>query len=413
MIFTLNDGRRPLQAPGLPTGVEPMQDPLMASDAGTIVEVGHVVGRVSEVDPGGRYVAVARGGIVTVHDADAGLNAVMSCAPTEPFHQLAVHPGGESIAVLGGEGLTVELWRSDGTVQRLPDREAERDGAADKGRRGSSAFDWAERGWLQFTADGEYLIFGESSPEGRARLHLLDAATLARIDDVSTLQSATGDVLLEDWGEGVVAGCAAAPSTAVAFAACSGDDTVVLAVAEVVEDRLRLYGAVPGQTPLAGGIPGERVMGLALPASGELVVLDSDEFLSAIHLRDPAAGTRCMTSGRWLLRGHDGESLPLLATRYGALGAGDLTIGLNGPLFTRGRLLAMAVEKERRIAGGWDWRTVGLVFLDVQTGQWLDFLELPGTEHHERVLIDNGILYQNGEERTKILRWLPPSEFGA
>ncbi|MBC6462047.1 hypothetical protein [Actinomadura sp. HBU206391] len=387
-----------------------MQDPLIAAGVGSIVEVGHVVGRVAGVDPGGRYVAVARGGVVTVHDADAALGSVMSCAPARPFDQLAVRPGGESIAVLG-EDLTVELWRSDGTVQRLPGSGAGRDDAEREGRRRSVDFDWEhQRGWLQFTADGSYLLFGETVLEGPARLNLLDAATLAHIDGVSAMQSPTiGETLIKDWGEGVEAACAAAPSTAVAFPAGCGDDTMVLAVAEVVQDRLRLYGAVPGQTSLADGIPGERVMGLALPASGELVVLDSDECLSAIRWRDPEAGTQRLASGYQLLRADDGEPRPLFATRLRALGTDDLTVGLNGPVFAWGRLLAVAVEKEQRIAGGWRWQTVGLVFLDLQTGQWLDFLDLPGAERHEPILIDNGIVHQNIKERTKISRWLPSS----
>jgi hypothetical protein len=384
-----------------------MQEPPMASSVGGIVDVGHVVGRVAEVDPGGRYVAVARGGVVTVHDADASLGPVMTCAPTRPFHQLAVHPSGESIAVLG-EDLTVELWRSDGSVRRPPGSGAGRDDAERKGRRRSWDFDWGRCGWLQFTADGSYLLFGETVHERPARLNLLDAVTLARIDSVSALQGATGETLIEDWGEGAEVGCAAASSTAVAFAACHGDDILVLAVAEVVEDRLRLYGAVPGQTSLADDIPGERVMGLALSASGELVVLDSDEFLSTIRWRDPAAEARCLASGYQLLRAPDGEPRPLFATTLRALGTDDLTVGLNGPVFTRGRLLAMAVERERRTAGRLDWQTVGLVFLDLQTGQWLDFLGLPGVEHHERICITNGIVHQTIEERTKILRWLPP-----
>lgn len=142
-------------------------------------------------------------------------------------------------------------------MQRLPGSRADRDGAGGKGRRGSSDFDWAQRGWLQFTADGAYLLFGETAPEGPARLNLLDAATLAGIDGVSALQSATGELLLEGWGEGVEVSCAPAPSTAVAFAACSGDDTMALVVAEVVEGRLQLYEAVPGQTSFADDIPGE------------------------------------------------------------------------------------------------------------------------------------------------------------
>lgn len=380
----------------------------MAAGVGRIVEVGHVVGRVAGVDPGGRYMAVTRGGVVTVHDADAALGSVMSCRPTRPFHQLAVRPGGESVAVLG-EDLTVELWQSDGTVQRLPDGWAGRDDTEREGRRRLLDLAWRQPGWLQFTADGSYLLFGEAVLEGPARLNLLDAATLAHVDGVSALQSATGEMLIGDWGEGAEACCAAAPSTAVAFAACCGDDTMVLAVAEVVEGRLRLYGAVPGQTSLADDIPGERVMGLALSTSGELVVLDSDEFLSAIRWRDHAAGAQCLASGYRLLRADNGEPRPLSATRLRALGTDDLTVGLNGPMFTRGRLLAMAAEKERRIAGGWDRQIVGLVFLDIQTGQWLDFLDLPGAERHERIFIDNGIVHQNIEEQTSILRWLPPS----
>lgn len=384
----------------------------MAAGVGGIVEVGHVVGRVAGVDPSGRYVAVARGGVVTVHDADVALGSVMSCAPIRPFHQLAVRPGGESIAVLG-EDLTVELWRSDGTVQRLPGGRAGRFDAVGEERRGSFGFAWVQRGWLQFTADGAYLIYGETVSEGPARLNLLDAATLARIDGVSALRSATGEMSIEDWGEGVEVGCAAAPSTAVAFAACSGDDTVVLGVAEVVEDRLRLHGVVSGQTSFADGIPGERVMGLALSASGELVVLDSDEFLATIRWRDPAAGTQCLATGYRLLRADDGGPRPPFATRLCTLGADDLTVGLNGPVFTRGRLLAMAVEKERRTAGLLGWQTVGLVFLDLQTGQWLDFIDLPGAERHEPIFITNGIVHQNIEERTRILRWLPPPGPGA
>ncbi|MFC5753340.1 hypothetical protein [Actinomadura rugatobispora] len=381
-----------------------MRDPLVAAGVGGIVDVGHVVGRVAGVDPGGRYVAVARGGVVTVHDADAALGPVMSCVPTGPFHQLAVHPDGKSIAVLG-EDMTVELWRSDGTVHRLRGG-AGRDDGAGQGR--SSNFAWVQRGWLQFTADGSYLLFGETVFEGPARLNLLDAATLAHIDGVSALRSATDEVLIEDWGEGVEVGCAAAPSTAVAFAACHGDDTLVLAVAEVVEDRLRLYGAVPGRTSLADDIPGERVMGLALAASGELVVLDSDEFLSAIRWRDPAAGTRRLGAGDRLLRDDGGEPRPLLAAGLGTPGTDGLAVGLNGPVCIRGRLLAVAVEQERRTASGLGWQTAGLVFWDLQTGEWLGFLDLPGAEHHEPIFITNGIVHQDFEERTRILRWLPP-----
>jgi hypothetical protein len=334
--------------------------------AGAIVDVGQVAGRVAGVDPGGRYVAVARDEALTIHDAGAALKPVMSCAAAGPFHDLAVHPGGESVAVLG-EDLTVELWRSDGTVRRLP------------GGGAAGGSDWTRRGWLQFTADGSYLLFGDTVSDG-ARLSLLDAATLARLDGVPALQSAGGETLIEHWGEGVEATCAAAPSTAVAFAACSGDNTLVLAVAEVVEDRLRLYGAVPGRASFAVDLPGERVMGLAPAASGELAVLDSDDFLSVVRWRDPTAGTRRL-----------GEPSPS---------------GVNGPVFTRGRLVAMAVEEERLTAGRLDWQPVGLVILNLRTGEWLGRLDLPGAERHEPIFLTNGIVHQRIGERTRISRWV-------
>ncbi|MBG6090757.1 hypothetical protein [Actinomadura viridis] len=346
---------------------------------------------------------------MTVHDAGAALSPMMSCTLTGPFHHLAVHPGGKSVAVLGGD-LTVELRRSDGTVRRPPDGGPGR--AVAEGPCAPQDSGWAQRGWLQFTADGSYLLFGEAPPGGPARLHLLDAVTLARVDGVPALESATG-ASLENWGEGVEVGCAAAPSTAVAFATCSGDDTLLLAVAEVVGDRLRLSGAVPGQASFADAVPGERVMGLALPASGELVVLDSDESLSAFRRHVPEAGARCLGSGHRLLRAGDGGPLPGFAARSRALSTGDLKAGLNGPVFTRGRLLAVAVDEERRTADGWDWQTVGLLFLDLRTGRWLDFLELPGAGRREPIVIANGIFHQRIGPRTRILRWLPPAETGA
>jgi hypothetical protein len=370
---------------------------------GGIVEVGSVAGRVAGVDPGGRYVAVAHDGAVTVHDAGATLGAVMSCTPTAPFRELAVCPGGESIAVLV-EDVTVELWRSDGTVRRLPGGGAGGDAAERDDRRRPS--DRARHGWLQFTADGSFLLFGQTVPDGRARLNLLDAATLARIDGVPALRSATGEMPIENWGEGVEAACAAAPSTAVAFTACLGDDTLVLAVAEVVRGRLRVYGAVPGRPSFADDIPGERVMGLALSASGELVVLDSDEFVSVVPWRDPAAGTRRLADGCRLLRADD-------AAGSHSPGGDDLAVGLNGPVFSRDRLVAMTAEEERRTAGRLDWQTVGLVFLDLHTGRWLDLLPLPGAERHEPIRVDNGIVYQSIGEQTKVSRWLPPSGAGA
>jgi hypothetical protein len=66
----------------------------------------------------------------------------------------------------------------------------------------------------------------------------------------------------------------------------------------------------------------------------ELVVFDTDEWLSVIHWRDPAAGTRRITGGRQLVRADDGE--PRVATRLRAPATDDLTAGLNGPVFARG-----------------------------------------------------------------------------
>ncbi|SEH02256.1 hypothetical protein SAMN05444920_12543 [Nonomuraea solani] len=325
----------------------------------------------------------------------------MSCVPTGPYRELAVHPAGESIAILCDD-LTVELWCSRGEAYRYPGGSTERDGWTDGTSRGQGiADDGRCAGWLQFTADGSYLLFGEARPDGPVRLNLLDVRTLTRI----------GTVPLETWGEGVEVACAPAPSTAVAFAACSGDDTVILAVAEVVEGRLRVYGADSRSSSPAADIPGERVTGIAFSPAGELVVLDSDAYVSAVRWRDPVPSRRDLAGGYELLRADVEPRRPFVAGLR-ALGTDDEELSLGGPMFVRGRTLAAVVERERWIGGDLDWRSVALVFLDIPTGEWLGFLELPGAERDEPILLRDGIVCQSIGERTRVARWLPADRPG-
>ncbi|MGW0193503.1 hypothetical protein [Nonomuraea sp. NPDC003201] len=276
-----------------------------------------------------------------------------------------------------------------------------------RSRTRSTPPEWRQAGWLQFTADGSHLLFGEARPDGTARLNLLDARTLTRISTLP-LGDMAGGAPLESWGEGVEVACAQAPSTAVAFAACSGDDTVVLAVAEVVEDRLQLYGADPCPPSLAAAIPGERVTGIAFSAAGELIVLDSDENVSAVRWRDPTSSRRDLASGYELLRAGDEPHQQFVAALR-ALGTDDEEIGLGGPLFVQGQVLAGVVERERWVGGHLGWQSTALVFLDIQTSEWLGFLELPDAEHHQPILLRNGIISQSVGERTRVARWLPPT----
>ncbi|MEU6788661.1 hypothetical protein ABZ912_56555 [Nonomuraea angiospora] len=148
--------------------------------------------------------------------------------------------------------------------------------------------------------------------------------------------------------------------------------------------------------------------GVAFSATGELIVLDSDENVSAVCWRDPTSSRRDLASGYELLRASD-EPRQQFVAALRALGTDDEEVGLGGPLFAQGQVLAAVVERERWIGGHLGWQSAALVFLDIQTGEWLGFLELPGAEHHQPILLRNGIICQGVEERTRVARWLPPA----
>lgn len=344
-------------------------------DAGAIVEVGALRGEFAGADAAGRYVAVLDDGVLTVHDVHDLPAGVASWRIGRPADgRVAVHPGGRAVAALSADGRTLELWRAGADEPlRAP---------TEIGRVGSP---WSVAGWVRYSGDGAYLYLGEAGDGAPARLSLLDAATLARLDTVSPAGAYVQGEPVEDWGEDVDACCAPAPSTVLAYAANAGDDLIALGVAEVVDGRLRLW---QGRDPESwADIPGERSMALAL-AGDELIVLDSDQILSAVPWREGPMKATALAYGGDLLDDDDDDD--------------DERLLLAGPMSARGGLLAVAVDRERWREG--DQRTVALLVLDRAAGGGTAVLDLPEAG---RVELVNGTILRLAGDRTQVSRWIP------
>src|SRR6266498_6074363 len=88
------------------------------TSVGTFVDVGSVPGVFAAADPTGRYLTAISGGVLAGYDLAAGLTAVASYRMEQP-HLLAVHPGGEAVAILT-QDWSLQLWRSGERVLAVP-----------------------------------------------------------------------------------------------------------------------------------------------------------------------------------------------------------------------------------------------------------------------------------------------------
>lgn len=345
----------------------------LPASAGRIVEVGVAVGRVAAMDLAGRFIAMEDRGRLTMRDCHSGLAAVMSCLHDNPAEAVAVDPGGTRVAILRAD-LTIQLIGPDGQAR-------------------SSALPVAEgqpvAPWLQFTADGAFVVlWWQARQAGPARLILVDTATLEPVDSVAFETRETRRPVVVD--EGVEVAVLPGATTTIALAACSGDDTTLLAVVEAGDGALRVHGLESDPAALAEGVPGERVVSIAMSNTADLVVLDSDGYVSTVPWRTPEVGARVVA--------HSGKPL-----------RDDDASGCNGPIFTRGRLLAAVVEHEYPRCGGYEWEATDLAVLDLTTGQWQGLCELPSRQRGERTVIEHGMICMSAEGRTRIARWEPPT----
>jgi hypothetical protein len=378
-------------------------------DAGRIVEVGRLPGDFIGADPSGRHVAVQHKKVLTVHDVHDDLAAMASWrVDHQAYDQVAVSPGGNAVVALTKDSWCLELWQ---TGDETPIRAATEIAGSEAALHHKS-FGFGGVGWLQYSADGAYLYFGEAVRDEPARLNLLDPATLVRLDSVSPVGSHAGDESIQDWGEDPQSCCAPSPSTAVAFAANAGDDLVVLGVAEAVDGSLEVHS---GRSPSSWvDIPGERGMEMTFLAGDELLMLDSDECLTRIRWKDHPMTVTDLASGSDLLSidaPTDPETAAALRALVGARddAAADDTderLMLVGPMSTSGPLLAMAVDLETwRPGHGSDWETVGLVVVDIGSGE-RQILRLPEAE---RTYLSNGTICQRIGSHLQISRWAAPS----
>ena len=356
-------------------------------DAGMVVEVGRVHGDFVGADPAGRYVALRYEGVLTVYDVHDALTSVASWQ-MDRVDRLAVHPNGRAIVVLAGDR-TLELWQAG--IEEPIRSSTEIAGSPSYGL-----------GWLQYSADGSYLYFGETVRDEPARLNLLDPATLARLDSISPVGVHVWDEPVEDWGEDLESCCAPSPSTAVGFAANAGDDLIVLGVASAVEGGLKLCS---GRSPKSwADIPGERSMGMAFLAEDELAMLDSDECVSRIRWKDQPMAVTALARGSDLLS-FDADTESAAALRALIDDDADERLMLIGPMFAQGHLLAMAVDRERWVSGRTDLETVALVVVDIGSGERLGVLRLAEAAD---TYLSNGTICQRVGSRIHVSRWVAP-----
>jgi hypothetical protein len=321
------------------------------TEASEIVVAGEVDGRLVAVDPGGRYVAVEHDATVTVYDADDALAPVMLCPAPKSFAAIAVQPGGRGVAVSDVDGL--RLRRADGVVLR--------------------ATTDLDPGELRFTADGARLL----SVSAPCRLDMFATDTMALLD---TVEVAVGAAPVE----GIELAVAPAARSAVAFFSNLGDDLLVLGSVDMSTDELRLFMPEPAGDLL----PGERVTGVAVTSAGELLVLDSDGWLS--RLTPPGTGTERYSLRQTVLGDSDG--VPQLE--------------IDGPLSVRSDRVAAVVSAEHRIAKGWTTQAVALALVEPRTGTVLGRLELPWADREELVFVEAGVVWQHVEGRARIARWV-------
>src|SRR5262245_44327456 len=250
--------------------------PKTARSAGSIESLGRVKGRFVAADPTGRFVALQRGqGSITVHDTASAFAPTFSCRLSGASYMVAVHPSGRALARLTRDWV-VELRQQDKKTRRHTTTIA-----ASPLVSSEMSLRWGVfgAGWLEYTSDGAYLLLGDV--DQRAKLTLFEAATLRPLDVVSEVTAPSPREPIYDWGEGIMQANALAPSTAIAFAANAGDDIVVMGVAEVENDKLKLHGVGAEKVPLTDGIPGERANGICL-LDDALFVVDSDDTLTRV-----------------------------------------------------------------------------------------------------------------------------------
>jgi hypothetical protein len=155
-------------------------------------------------------------------------------------------------------------------------------------------------------------------------------------------------------------------------------------------------------------------MEMTFLAGDELLMLDSDECLTRIRWKDHPMTVTDLASGSDLLSIHaptDPETAAALRALVGARddAAADDTderLMLVGPMSTSGPLLAIAVDLETwRPGHGSDWETVGLVVVDIGSGE-RQILRLPEAE---RTYLSNGTICQRIGSHLQISRWAAPS----
>ena len=166
------------------------------------------------------------------------------------------------------------------------------------------------------------------------------------------------------------------PAGAVAFATNLGDDPDILAVAEVVDGRLRVHATVDG-CALAEQIPGERINGIALDGAGTLYVLDSDDTLTGLTWRDP---------------GRVSSEVHLHAALFGEDRDEFQCVG---EVCVAGDRLAVPFQSESG--------RVVLAFVDPESGRCTGRLDLPAPWHTG--IVENGLLWLSGGDQTRLARW--------
>jgi hypothetical protein len=375
---------------------------------GTVRPIGRVRGWFVGADPSGRYIGVLRHhSNLTIHDTHRALAPVFTARLFRRTYAFAFHPSGRSFARLSRawelelhqKGKKTQWWTT--SIRQSPYLATE------------MAVRWGPSGagWLQFTADGKWLLLGDVAEN--AQLTLFASNQLEPLETVSPIFGTCPREPVEDWGEDAMPASAPAPSTAVAIAANAGDSIREIGVAEVIKGKLKLYGLDAVGPAMSDTIPGDRINGICL-RHDTLFGVDVDQVLFSLPWRKSGPKAKYLASAYRFFK--KDEACPEVIKDLRALGGEAIgeSLVLNGPLDVIGNRLLVTVEKEHVRGGLMGWINRAFLVFDSESNELLGWFDAPDWRAESRLALEgNGTLCKTVAGETRVWRYVPPKKASA
>ena len=370
---------------------------------GTWEALGSLPGTCATADPLGRFILVQRGrSTCAVYETTPTLSERFVTRLSGPSAQLLLHPSGDEIARLTYDS-ALEVTRRDGT-RLLINLDNSFDAAFLEKKTEQPMRYLPSLAWISYTACGRYLLLGGVHRERqRAYVRLLDAKTLQPLDEVCPLLGYPECQREEmmDWAEGAELAVMPLPHCGVAVSTAAGDTTMMLAIIEVVAQKLVVCD-LPLLEALHGASSLERIMGLGFCAQEKtLLVLDSDHLPTQLRWGAPR-----VEAGSWpaLLRFTLTNGKPLEAQVRSWSAKGDNRCELSGDFTRAGGVLLALIEEERAHERFYYWVGQAFLLLDAASLLPLGWCWAPLRNYYDRHRLFGGGLFLK-QLRSRVRLW--------